>query len=229
MLRQEKLATLGRLSAGVAHEIGNPLAALLGYVELLKVLPEGATLDEHLGRMEGELLRIDRIVRDLLDTARPHRPSEMQPIDAVEVAQGALRLLRGQPRLQGVDFVLDAPPHAAAWGDAHGLQQLLLNLLLNAADAMAGRGEVRLVLRAGDDAIELCVQDSGPGLADDVLARLFDPFFTTTEPGEGTGLGLAIAWSLAESMGATLKARNRPEGGAAFCVALRPPAQAAIG
>jgi len=221
MVRQEKLATVGRLSAGVAHEIGNPLAALLGYLEILKAMPEAGPLAGYLERMEREGKRIDRIVRDLLDFARPSRAAAPHPVELAPLLEQTLRLVRGQRRFRDVAIeaaVATGVPPALA--DEHHLQQVLVNLLVNAADAMGGAGRIEIAAAAEGDAIVLTVRDHGPGIAPADLPRLFDPFFTTKDPGAGTGLGLSICHALVESFGGTIAAGNHPDGGARFTLRL---------
>lgn len=217
MVRQEKLATVGRLSAGVAHEIGNPLAALLGYLEVLRNEPAARPLADYLERMEREGRRIDRIVRDLLDFARPPRDAATHPVAIEPLVAQTVRLLSGQKRFQGIEFRVDVardlPP---VRGEAHRLQQVLVNLFVNAADAMEGRGTIDLLAAREDGAVRLEVADRGPGIAPADRARVFDPFFTTKQPGEGTGLGLAISHAILDSFGGTIEATAREGGGARF-------------
>ena len=221
MLRQEKLATVGRLSAGIAHEIGNPLAAMLGYLEVMRLQPEAKALADYLDRMEREGKRIDRIVRDLLDFARPSRVAAPHPVDLPPLLAQTLRLVRGQRRFRSIEIdTAVAAPLPAASADEHHLQQVVVNLLVNAADAMGGEGRIELTVAAKDEVIELTVRDHGPGMPTGDLPRLFDPFFTTKDPGEGTGLGLAICHALVESFGGSITARNHPAGGAEFTVRL---------
>ena len=202
LLAQEKLASVGRLAAGVAHEVGNPLTAVLGYVELLlrdEKEPESCDLLE---RVRTETGRIHRIVHDLLDYARPEAQS-VEPVDLRAVAATAVDLLRPQPRFRDVAVELRLPddlPRASS--SSSRLVQVLLNLLLNAADAMHGTGRI-VVRRAPDDhdpaTVALEIADEGPGVPEAERARIFDPFFTTKEPGAGTGLGLALCRSIARA------------------------------
>lgn len=235
LLRSEKLATVGRLAAGVAHEVGNPLGAISGYVELARSRArEGRPeeLDDFLGRVAAEVQRIDRTVRDLLDFARPARPS-LAPVELGAAVDQALRLARLQTRFREVDVATDVPADLPpALADEHGLAQVLLNLLLNAGDAMGGRGRLRVSARVIDgrpDAGEprgarrvlLELADSGPGIAPDDLPRIFDPFFTTKDPGKGTGLGLAICHRIVESFGGEITAANGEAGGAVFTLRMQ--------
>jgi signal transduction histidine kinase len=225
LLRSEKLATVGRLAAGLAHEVGNPLGAISGYVELARTrLPKDPNPDlvDALARIEVAAQRIDRTVRDLLDFARPSQVV-LVPIDLGVAIDGALRLARVQPRFRNVEVACElAPGLPRVSADEHHLAQVLLNLLLNAGDAVRGAGRVRLAARLeGNSAVLLTVEDSGAGIAPEDLPRIFDPFFTTKEPGEGTGLGLAICYRIMESFGGEISARNGEGGGALFELQLR--------
>ncbi len=225
LLRSEKLATVGRLASGVAHEVGNPLGAIAGYVDLARArVREGKAGDAEdcLGRIAAEVQRIDRTVRDLLDFARPRGP-DLAAIDLGAAVEASLALARVQARFRDVRVTLDLPPGLPrVLADEHGLAQVLLNLLLNAGDAMGGQGALRISARAVDGArVLLDVSDGGPGISPEDLPRIFDPFFTTKEPGKGTGLGLAISHRIVESFGGEIAAANGPAGGAVFTVAFR--------
>jgi signal transduction histidine kinase len=220
LFRAEKLATVGRLAAGLAHEVGNPLGAVEGYVELARArLPPDPHPDlvDALARISTAAQRIDRTVRDLLDFARP-ASLLLVPIDLVASLDASIRLARVQARFKHVEVERDigeALPRVMA--DEHHLSQVLLNLLLNAGDAMSGRGRVRVAAHAESGGrIVLSVEDDGQGIAASDLPRVFDPFFTTKDPGEGTGLGLAISHRIMESFGGEIVARNGEGGGAVF-------------
>jgi signal transduction histidine kinase len=225
LLRSEKLATVGRLASGVAHEVGNPLGAIAGYLELARArVREGkpGEAEDCLARIAAEVQRIDRTVRDLLDFARPRGP-DLAAIDLPAAVEASLGLARMQARFRDVQVTLDLPaglPRVLA--DEHGLAQVLLNLFLNAGDAMGGRGALRISARGGEGhRVLLDVSDGGPGVSPEDLPRIFDPFFTTKDPGKGTGLGLAISHRIVESFGGEIAAMNGPEGGAVFTVAFR--------
>jgi signal transduction histidine kinase len=208
LIRSEKLASVGRLAAGVAHEVGNPLQSIVGFTEML--LSGGLTSDEQrdfLERVRAETQRIHRIVRELLDYARPVEDA----IEAVElgaVVEQSLQLVAPQQRLREVQLErlgLDALPSAAASGPR--LVQVLVNLFLNAADAMQGKGTITVEGRretSDGERIQLRVSNSGPPIPPADRGRIFDPFFTTKDPGQGTGLGLSVAQSIVESCGGRL-------------------------
>lgn len=221
--RSERLATMGQLAAGLAHEIGNPLGAVTGYVELARGhVPADASpvLRDALQRIAEASARIDRILRELLDFARPE-PARVGCVALGAVIEGSVRLARVQPRFRGVEVALDVPADLPpVQAEEHRLAQVLLNLLLNAGDAMGGKGRVEIVAREGPDAVELSVADSGPGISPEHLPRLFEPFFTTKERGEGTGLGLATSHRIVEELGGELSAANGAQGGAVFRIRL---------
>jgi two-component system, NtrC family, sensor kinase len=223
LVQSEKMASVGRLAAGIAHEIGNPLSAILGLVEL--------TLDgdlsaqeqrEFLSRVKKETERIHRIIRDLLDFARREPIEEIgASCDLAEVVDDAVRLVGPQKdlRLVTIERRFEEPTPKAR-GSKERLAQVVLNLLLNAADAIEGEGTITFEVREKDDRVELAVQDSGPGIAEEVRVSLFEPFVTTKPAGRGTGLGLAVCHTIVERLGGTIEASNAPEGGARFVVRL---------
>lgn len=223
VILSEKLASMGRLSAGIAHEIGNPLAAVTGYLALLPRLgpAESAERDEILARAAAELRRIDGIIRGLLDFARPRTQ------DAAAAAPDALlasirETLAGQPLFKSIEFVVDAasslPPVPTGGGR---LEQVLVNLCINAADAMAGAGRITLAARAHDGGgVELLVSDTGAGIRGEDLPHIFEPFYTTKEAGKGTGLGLAIAHEIVKALGGEISVGSQVGHGTTFRIVL---------
>ena len=239
--RAERLAAVGHLAAGVAHEVGNPVAALLAFLDLVSRDPQLSDAGRaHLAKARTQVERVRSILRDLLGFARPTR-GESAPVDLAPVAEEVLELVRTQRRYAGVRFRViverEVPP---ALVDRAAVVQLLFNLVVNAGDAVRPEGgEVRVCIapgafdrRAGDaagsaaqrsefDAVEMRVEDDGPGVPAADRERIFDPFFTTKDPGEGTGLGLSNALRCAEQLGGRLDlAESRPGEGAVFAVTL---------
>jgi signal transduction histidine kinase len=225
LVRTERLASVGRLSAGLAHEIGNPIAALLGLEDLLL---EGGLSDEEthdfLKRIKSETERIHRVLRDLLDFARPAAPaqaSDDKPGDVGEAIADVTALVRPQRSFREVELRIDAEAHlpTVTLGNER-LMQVLLNLLLNAADATEAKGAVTLTAHRTATGVRLAVEDDGPGIDPAVRERLFEPFVTTKEVGKGTGLGLAVCRGLVESARGTIQLDESYEGGARFVVEL---------
>lgn len=216
LIRSEKLASVGRLSAGIAHEIGNPLAAILGLVELLLSGDlEPAEEHEFLQRVKNEVERIHRIIRGLLDYARADtdKISEEQA-NLVHVVEEAVKLISPQKDLRGITIERRfAAPSALVRGSESELIQLVLNLLLNAADAVGGDGYI-LIETAEHNAREvlLSVSDSGPGIPLELRDKMFDPFVTSKPPGKGTGLGLSVSQAIAIRSGGNIRAADAPRG-----------------
>jgi two-component system NtrC family sensor kinase len=226
LIHGEKLASVGRLAAGVAHEIGNPLAAILGLLELLRGGDLGAEQSsEFLARIAGETERINGIIRDLLDFARKEADADelMETSDLAAVIRDAVGLVRPQKLSKDVAIDLFVDPAARrVYGSARRLTQVALNLLLNALDALAGSGRVEIRVETNaDDTLSLRVSDDGPGIAPEIAASLFEPFTTTKPAGKGTGLGLAVTHAIVDALQGSIEARNRTEGGACFEVRLR--------
>jgi len=261
MVHAEKLASAGRLAAGIAHEIGNPLGAILGYIGLARRTADDRAKDL-LDSAEREARRIDRIVHGLLDYSRP-RDARIRPLDINAVVNETVELLSTQGKFSNLHTTLDlGATLPLVECDPYQLQQVLVNLFMNAADATEGVAEPAVRLRtlvrkaryrpklvarrkddpptvnyahrrrfwsppphgdpapAGADVIEINVEDNGPGIPEDLLSQIFEPFVTTKEPGKGTGLGLAVCQRLIDAMGGVIRADNQESGGAAFTIVL---------
>lgn len=225
LVRSERLASVGRLAAGLAHEIGNPIAALIGLQDLLL---EGG-LDENeqrdfLKRMRKESERINKILRDLLAFARPGKVNSGDPAapgDLASVVNDVATLVAPQKALKEVTLELDVPQDLplVSMSREH-LTQVLLNLVLNAADAVGPGGRVRVAAEPSPRGVALSVEDNGPGVDPKILGRLFEPFATTKEVGKGTGLGLAVCRGLVEAAGGTIALDATYSEGARFVVDL---------
>jgi len=226
LIRSARLASVGQLAAGIAHEVGNPLAAVVGYVELLREEVQQASpgdpelLRDLLQRTGRELERIHGIIRELLDYARPSTDTRGQAVVA-EILRDTLETLSYQPNFREVEVQLELQPRLPTVGiPPDRLHQVLVNLLLNAADAMVGRGEIKISARQRDGDVLLQVRDSGPGIPPAVKERFFEPFFTTKPPGSGVGLGLATSQSIVQAVGGEISAENHARGGAVLSVRL---------
>ncbi len=223
LLRSEKLASVGQLAAGVAHEIGNPLAALSGYTELM----QGGDLEadeqaDVLHRMRQQLDRIQTIIRQMLDFSRDDGDLPLEPVQLATIVEEACALARATPRGKHarLDIALPDDGLPEVWATASQVMQILLNLLINALDAMhaAHITSAHLIIsaRVDEQAVRLDVRDHGPGVAPAIAARIFDPFFTTKPPGQGTGLGLAVSARLMARFGGELSVASAEGGGACF-------------
>ena len=217
--RAEHLAGVGRLAAGIAHEVGNPLSALLGFVQLLRTgrIPEEKQA-EVLDRLENELERIRGIVGGLLTYARPARPT-LTPVDLRRVVEPTIALVHADKsfRAVAIDMKVDADLPMALC-DEGGLRQVLVNLCLNAAEACQNQEGSRVLVSAAvvSRRIILAVDDSGPGVSGDVAKTLFEPFVTTKEVGKGTGLGLSVCQGIVQSWDGELSVSASDLGGARF-------------
>ena len=235
VVRSEKLSSLGRLAAGVAHEVGNPIGAVLGYTNLLvDHVADNAEATDYLGRIEKEVTRINAIVRELLDFSRPS-PSESAPLDVNALVTESTSFLARQSLMASIKIETELEQGIGiVWADANQLKQVLINLMLNARDAMEeGGGSLTIFSRrvspktngtSSDrhltDFIEISVSDTGKGLATTELDKIFDPFYTTKPPGKGTGLGLAISLRIIEAFGGSIRVESTEGKGSTFTVEL---------
>ena len=231
LVRSERLASVGRLAAGLAHEIGNPIAALIGMQEIL--IEGGLEPEEQrdfLQRMRKETERIHRILKDLLQFARPGRGPGEEEVDAgnVEVAvYDTVALVTPQKSLHDVDLAVDVFPELPPVSlSREHMVQVVLNLVLNAADACGPGGKITVRARPAPNGVRLEVEDTGPGVAAEVRGRLFEPFVTTKDVGKGTGLGLAVCRGLVEAAGGSITLDESHAPGARFVLDL-PRADAA--
>lgn len=220
-IRNDQLAALGQLAAGLAHELRNPLTAIRTLVEVARSRGADAQLDgRDLEVVEEEITRLDSTLQSFLDYARPPK-LERRPIDIREVVQRTVQLANARADVQSIVIdvaVPDEPVIVSA--DAEQLRQVLLNLLLNALDALktGGRIEVRASTDAATNQVVLRVSDNGPGIPESIRKTVFDPFISSKP--SGTGLGLTICRRIVESHGGTITAENSPGGGAVLTIGL---------
>jgi len=222
MRRSERIVAVGQLAAGLAHEINNPLGVIRCYAELLAASQKDPQAQADLEVIMRHTDQARRVVRDLLDFARP-RPASSGPGDLAAAARACAEILGPQARTRHAVLELDAPdaPLPVRAGP-EALEHILANLVMNALDAVAGRddGRVRIGVGREDDDALLSVADNGPGIAPEHLDRVFDPFFTTKEVGKGTGLGLAVVYGLVRDLEGAVEVINAEGGGALFRVRL---------
>lgn len=229
IIRSEKLASVGRLAAGIAHEIGNPIGIILGYLEIIRKgdITESDRKD-FIDRVETEITRINVIIRQLLDFSRPSSDKKMES-DLHDLIHNTLEILKPQSMMDGIDVTLSlrASGHEVM-ADSNQLQQVFLNIMMNAADAMSEEGANRkgeprkLMIESfnNEEFIELRFADSGPGINEEDLNKVFDPFYTTKDPGLGTGLGLSVCYRIVEGLGGTISAESQPGKGMTIIVKL---------
>lgn len=215
MFQMEKLATLGELTMGIAHEIGNPLASMKAVTQALQYeedLPTG--VNEALKRLEAETDRLTDFLKSFHGFAAP-QATQPVAVPLAEVVADVLFWLRKEARSLNIEIVADVSPDLAVLADLHQIKQVLLNLAMNAVHAMPEGGRLELTARPADaDFVEIAVRDTGDGIAPELLARIFDPFFTTRA--DGTGLGLSIVRKIAQAHGATLTVESMVGQGSCF-------------
>lgn len=224
MIHREKIAALGQMAAGVAHEIGNPLSALSSIVR--NIASDSGRDDgkeKKLRMMQDQIDRIARIVRELVDFSRPSSFGKSL-IHVNEVLRTSLGIARYDDRFKGVNVITSLDPDIPAMKmDGDQLLQVFLNILFNAGDAMQGSGTLMVSSQRKERSVALLFGDSGPGIAEDILPRIFEPFYTTKEVGKGTGLGLSVSYGIVLGMGGTIRASNQSGGGGLFTVELPLP------
>lgn len=222
LMQSEKLASLGKLAAGVAHEINNPMTGILTNASLLlEDLPPDDPRREDLQTIVNETIRCRRIVKGLLDFARQTRP-EKKRVSVNDILRNSLSLLRNQASFRNIEIVEELDPFLPEISaDPNQLQQVFVNILINASEAMASGGEIRVETRRADregNFVEVSIADNGPGIPPEAKTKLFDPFFTTKST--GTGLGLAVSYGIVQSHGGTIEVESEPGHGATFRVRL---------
>jgi signal transduction histidine kinase len=233
MKERDRLAALGSMAAGLAHEVKNPLGAIKGAAQLLEEVGahDEPTATEFVGIILEEVNRLDRVVGSFLDYARPHAGNPI-PLDLNAAVRRTVQILSSQISDGGIDVHLDlGDPLKRARMDPEKFRQVLMNLMQNAIQAMAGHGKITVATQMRRSApvsrrsltdeaeqVEVSVRDTGPGIAPKVLRNLFVPFFTTKT--EGTGLGLAISQSIVQNAGGTIEVHSQPGAGTTFTIVL---------
>jgi len=227
LVSSEKLASVGRMAAGVAHEIGNPLTSVLGHTEILhkrlkrKKLKDGEILLDLVERTRKETERINRIIKDLLQFSKPPSPHR-EDVDVNRLVQDSLKVVSVQERFQAIAIDLSlAENFPLAQGNSDQLQQVLFNILINAADAMPQGGSITIRTEKDKQWVIIAVKDTGMGIAPEDLGKIYDPFYTTKSPDKGTGLGLSISLKIIDELGGRIKVQSEKGKGAEFIVYLK--------
>jgi two-component system, NtrC family, C4-dicarboxylate transport sensor histidine kinase DctB len=225
LVQASKLAALGQMSAAIAHEINQPLAAIRTFMASAKIFAQRENFGQvvhNLDLISGLAERMASITGHLKTFARKSDHGQREPVRVEGAVQGTLLLLESQIAAAGVRLDLDIAPDLCVTGNTVQLEQVILNLMRNALDAVAGRPApwIRIAARASEDTVSIVVSDNGPGIAPELVNRIFDPFFTTKGVGDGLGLGLSISYGIVQGFGGRISARNRPEGGAELTVEL---------
>lgn len=231
LIQSEKMAAVGTLSAGLAHEVKNPLSAVLGYAQLSKrKLTQPKALKKHLDTIEHETRRCTDIIGNLMQFSRQEK-GELTPTSVNDVVTKSIAIVEHQLALQKVNIeskLAQNIPDIA--GNANQLQQVLMNLMINAQQAIGDDGgTVSLETRVSDQSVEISVIDTGPGVDDDVAAKIFEPFYTTKPAGKGTGLGLSVTYGIIQDHGGDISVTRAEGGGARFVITLPLTSESTVG
>jgi len=219
MRQSDRLATLGQLAAGVAHEIGNPLTSISSLVQLLERRIENPDHIGKLGRIRANIERITKIVHELVDFTRP-QATDVQSVQINDVVENAVGLMSYDNRSQKIKIDLELSPNLPRIkASPDKLHQVIVNLLVNAFDAMKEGGDsIWITTSANASSVSINVTDNGGGMNPEVLDKIFEPFFTTKDIGKGTGLGLSVSHGIINSMNGSLNVNSTPGEGATFLI-----------
>jgi signal transduction histidine kinase len=217
----EELASIATLVAGLAHEIGTPMSVIQGHAKMLEGKVAGEDAQWRLQTIQEQIARISRIIHTLLEMAHP-RQTHTERVDPAALLIQTLAFVSERMATRGVRVKEALTPGLSVNGDPERLQQLFLNLFLNAADAMPNGGELRVELGEKDGGVSIRVADTGVGIAASDLERIFEPFFTTKEAGHGNGLGLMVCKGIVADHGGRMEVRSEPGAGTEFAIYLRP-------
>jgi C4-dicarboxylate-specific signal transduction histidine kinase len=222
VVKAERLSAVNGLAAGVAHEINNPLTIIMAQLHLMGQAPMSTQVEEALGVIDAAAKRAASIVRDLILFAE-HRPPRRSRCQVTEQIREVVAFEDARLESEGVSVRTNLEPVPDIWADHHHLQEVLLHVIQNAQHAMVeahGGGVLTIKTTMVESGVRIEVADDGPGIPPEHLPRIFNPFFTTKQPGDGRGLGLSVAHSIVTEHGGRMWAENRPDGGALFTIDL---------
>ena len=223
LIQSEKLAAFGQLGAGIAHEVKNPLAGILGYAQLtLRKLDDDSPFRKNLNIIETETRRCTSIISNLLQFAR-QESTTMKPTEINAVVEAALQIVNHQLGVNNVKISKELASNLPTCdASANQLQQAIMNFAINAQQAMGSEGGNLIVRTHGGNGGEVVIEieDDGPGIPEDIRAKIFEPFFTTKPAGQGTGLGLSVTYGIIKDHGGEIQVEDAPGGGTRFVVRL---------
>jgi signal transduction histidine kinase len=223
LIQSEKLSAVGEFVAGVAHELNNPLTAVMGFSEMLKDADVSVKYRRYLEMIFKSAQRCQKIVQSLLAFARRHQP-ERKPVSVNAMVEAVLEMLQYQLRTSNIEVVTQFDPTLPiVLADDHQIQQVLLNVINNARQAIEGfqpKGQIKITTEADGRDVRVVIQDNGPGIPAKNLRLIFDPFFTTKQVGKGTGLGLSLCYGIIKEHGGAITPASQPGGGATFVIQL---------
>jgi signal transduction histidine kinase len=223
LIQSEKLSAVGEFVAGVAHELNNPLAAVMGFAEILRDADADSKYSRQLDLIYKAAQRCHKIVQSLLSFARRHQP-ERKPARVNELVEAVLDIIAYSLRTGNIEIITALDKNLPMiMADGHQIQQVLLNIINNARQAIEAHqtgGKIRISSNSTEMSIRITIQDSGPGITSENLRRIFDPFFTTKEVGKGTGLGLSLCYGIIKEHGGNIYAESPPGEGAVFIIEL---------
>lgn len=223
LIQAEKMAGIGTLAGGIAHEVNNPLAAILTYAQLMQSKIKNGTLTmdkvmEYANKMEKVAMHCKATIQNLLDFSRETKDSE-QPLSLPEVIDASISLMFHQLELQNIKFSKEMED-VTILADKNQLMQVFVNMLTNAKDAMPEGGELTIAAQKLDGHVKIVFSDTGTGVSKDDLKSIFTPFFTTKEVGKGTGIGLYMCYKIIENMGGTIEVKSEIGKGTTFTIKL---------
>jgi signal transduction histidine kinase len=220
LIQSEKMASVGRLAAGMAHELNNPVGAIRNYIQdVLEDISSDDPLKERLKRAEKATGRCKRIVTDLLTFARESKA--LKPADVNEIINSTVRNAREEIASPDIRITEELSPDLPSVKvDSRQLQQVFMNIIMNAADAIKGEGQIAIKSYKDSGSIFIDISDTGEGMPEDVLDKIFDPFFTTKAPGKGQGLGLAISYNIIKRFEGDIRIKSEAGKGTTFTITL---------